>query len=334
MTGCADRDSPQVLVAVPAELLSQFFRPSAVERLAASARLTFRDAPDLPVQGCDADVLVTSWGVPALTAAVLDRLPRLRLVAHSGATVKPFVTDEVFARGITVTQAGAAMARPVAEVALTFTLALLHQVHRFDRGMRSGAPWPGAGALEQHEIRGSRVGVVGASRTGRAYIEIIRALGARVSVYDPYLDQASAARLGVELLELDALLATNRIVSLHAPVLPETRRLIGARELALMPDGAGLVNTARAALVDEAALIAELCSGRLSAALDVYDAEPLPADHVLRGLPNVMLTPHRAAATVEGRAQQGEIVVDEILRHFSGATLRHAVTPGDLARMG
>ncbi|GAA4533528.1 hydroxyacid dehydrogenase [Amycolatopsis samaneae] len=324
--------TPSALVAVPPAVRARLF-PDGGARLARLLRVTY--APELPENPCDAEVLVTSWGVPQLTAARLDRLPRLRLIAHIGASVKPFVTGEVFARGIAVTQAGAAMARPVAEVALAFTLALLHRVHRYDHALRSAVPWAEAEqAPPRHEIAGTPIGVVGASRTGRAYLELVRLLGAEVAVYDPFLDDEEAARLGVTSTDLDTLLAGSRIVALHAPSLPGTRHLIGARELARLPDGAGLVNTARSWLVDEAALLTELRTGRIDAALDVYDAEPLPVAHPLRSLPNVLLTPHQAAGTVEGRVRQGDIVADEIARHVAGEPLMHAVGPQDLARMG
>ncbi|MEU4569132.1 hydroxyacid dehydrogenase [Micromonospora sp. NPDC023956] len=346
MTGSADRPGgatrrPVAVVSVPPPLRAQFFPDRVGERLAAVAECTLLDGhtvlthPGLAPVLARAEVLVTSWGVPRLDANLLDRAPALRLVAHTGASVKPFVTDEVFARGVAVTQAGQGMARPVAEVALAFTLALLHRLPRFDHALHTGAEWHAAEAAPpRHELLGCPVGVVGASRTGRAYLELVRLLGAEVTVADPTLTSADAAALGARLVGLDELLAGSRIVALHAPTLPETRHLIGARELALLPDGAGLVNTARSWLVDEAALVDELTSGRIDAALDVFDDEPLPVGHPLRSLPNVLLTPHQAAGTVQGRRRQGEIVVDEIVRYATGQPLAHAVTPDLLARMG
>ncbi|MEU0152071.1 hydroxyacid dehydrogenase [Micromonospora fulviviridis] len=332
---------PVTVVSVSAPLRAQFFPDRVGDRLTTvtdaaliddHAALTRADLAPLLAR---AEVLVTSWGVPRLDAALLDRAPALRLVAHTGASVKPFVTPELFARGITVTQAGQGMARSVAEVALAFTLALLHQTPRFDHALHAGAGWSRAEqAPPRHEILGCPIGVVGASRTGRAYLDLVRALGGDVSVYDPTLTRANAAALGARLVSLDELLAGSRIVALHAPTLPETRHLLGARELALLPDGAGLVNTARSWLVDEAALVAELSRGRIDAALDVFDEEPLPTGHPLRALPNVLLTPHQAAGTVQGRRRQGEIVVDEIVRYATGRPLSHAVTPEMLARSG
>jgi phosphoglycerate dehydrogenase-like enzyme len=176
--------------------------------------------------------------------------------------------------------------------------------------------------------------VVGASRTGRAYIGLVRALGARVPVFDPHLSNEDALALGVSRVGLDELMSCSRVVSLHAPVLPSTSGMIGARGLSLMPDGGLLVNTARAPLVDSDALLAVLRAGRVDAALDVFDEEPLLVDHPLRALPNVLLTPHEAAGTVESRRRGGEIVIAELGRFLRAEPLQHEVTPEMLDRMG
>ncbi|MFF7249012.1 hydroxyacid dehydrogenase [Embleya sp. NPDC008237] len=343
----AGRDARAVVVlAVPPGLRAEFFGmadptgPGGVaERLRAVADVVAVDDPAdvdaLRAALADADVLVSSWGMPRLTGELLAAAPRVGLLAHTGAAITPYVGADAFARGVRVTQAGQGMARSVAEVALAFTLALLHRIHRYDHALRGGDDWAAASvAPARHEVLGARIGVVGASRTGRAYIEVVRALGARVQVADPTLSAADAAELGVELVDLDRLLTSSRIVALHAPSLPATRHLIGARELALLADGAGLVNTARSWLVDERALLAELATGRIDAALDVFDREPLPVDHAFRALPNVLLTPHRAAGTVECRRRQGDIVLDEVERHLTGRALDHEVGPDALTRVG
>ncbi len=334
---------PRVIaVAVPAELRALFFPPPLWEALDGLGRLLLpdddADLGDPRVYADlvrDADVAVISWSCAPLSQPVLAAAPRLRLMVHTGASVKPYVTPALFERGIKVSQAGAAMGYAVAEQALAVTLALLHQVHRFDHAMRTGVPWEYARqAPPRRELRGSVVGVVGASRTGRPYVGLARALGADVLVADPYLGADDAAALGVTRVALDDLLRESRVVSLHAPVLPETVSMIGARELALIRDGGLLVNTARAALVDTGALLAELRTGRIDAALDVYDDEPLPVDDPLRALPNVLLTPHQAGGTVESRRRAGEIVVAEVSRFLHGEPLRHEVTRDDLDRIG
>ncbi|APZ35709.1 3-phosphoglycerate dehydrogenase [Microbacterium aurum] len=318
--------------------MTEFFAPDDRARLEAAAELlggsflrvdALADVPDTS----RARVVVTSWGAAPFTAELLDALPALGLVAHTGASVRALVTDEVFDRDVLVTQAGTGMARSVAEVSLAFTLALLHRVPRMHNALRDGsAAWhrPESAGV-QHEILGAPIAVVGASRTGRAYLELIGALGAEPLLVDPTLGAQEAAALGAELVGLDEALTRARIVALHAPSLPVTHRMLGARELALMPDGAGLVNTARSWLVDERALLRELETGRIDAAIDVFDEEPLPAGSPLRRLPNVLLTPHRAAGTWEGRLRQGRIVADEIEAFARRVPLRHTVSREPLA---
>lgn len=335
--------SPSVIVAVPSGLRAEFFTEDDLALLGAAAAGLAGDGLAVAESVEDAaarfdlaavQVVVIAWGAPRFDDGLLDRLPSLRLIAHTGASVKPFVSEACFERGVAVTQAGAGMARSVAEVSLAFTLALLHRIPRFDHALHAGAEWADAeDAPARHELLDAPVGVVGASRTGRAYLGMLRALGARVLLADPTIDDAEAEALGATLVPLSTLLAESRVVALHAPSLPETRGMIGAAELATMPDGAALVNTARSWLVDEEAMIAELRSGRIDAALDVFDDEPLPAGHELRTLPNVLLVPHKAAGTVEGRLRQGRIVVDEVGRFCAGESLLRAVSPADLERM-
>lgn len=329
---------PRVVVSVPPRLRAELFPAEVWDRLAAAARLTVLDAhadrAALAAALPGATALITSWGSPRLDAELLAAADRLALLAHTGSAVAPYVTADAFDRGVRVSQAGDAMAQPVAEVALAFTLALLHRVHRFDHALRTGAGWAEATAAPpRHELRGCPVGVIGASRTGRAYLHMVRALGADAAVADPFLPPAEAAALGARPLPLDRLLAECRVVAVHAPATAETRRLLDARRLALLPDGGCLVNTARSWLVDEEALLAELRSGRLDAAIDVFDAEPLPVDHPFRALPNVLLTPHQAAGTVECRRRLGETAVAEVLRLLAGERPRHTVGPEALARL-
>lgn len=335
-----------VVAVVPTGLRAEFFSAASVDSLERSASalggtlLWLESAQEFDAfsnsgRADQVQVLVTSWGFPYLDDELLDRLPNLKLVAHTGATVRPFVGPEFFGRGLHVTQAGDAMGRPVAEAALTFTLALLHQVHRFTHDLHAGESYERSqlNARVQHEIGGTTIGVVGASRTGRHYIELVKALGADVVVYDPFLSEDEAAQLSVRKMDLEQLMERSQIVAVHAPSLPETHHMINAELLARLQDGAGLVNTARSWLVDEQALIAEAGSGRIDAAVDVFDVEPFSADHPFRAMPNVLLTPHRAAGTVEGRLRGGGIVAKEIDRHVRGEVLRHAISLGDLERM-
>ncbi|MFJ4897530.1 MULTISPECIES: hydroxyacid dehydrogenase [unclassified Streptomyces] len=316
-----------------------FFPPQTLGALAALGEITESEplalhTPDAFGRALDGvHVLVTAWDFPRLDAARLALAPDLRFVMHAASSIHWLVGDDFWATGLPVSQAGAAMAPAVAELSLGLTLSLLRRTHRHDHALRSGQDWDAARETRRgREISGARVGVVGASRTGRHYIRMCRALGADVRVHDPYIpsgDPLTELRTG-----LAELLATSDVVAVHAPATPETHGMIGAREIAAMPDGALFVNTARPSVVDMDALFAEVASGRIDAALDVFTSEPLPVGDRWRGLPNALLTPHIAGATSDSRQRAGRIVTEEIGRFLAGRPLEHALTREDLARMG
>jgi phosphoglycerate dehydrogenase-like enzyme len=163
---------------------------------------------------------------------------------------------------------------------------------------------------------------------------MVRGLGVETYVFDPYAGDELLVELDAERADsLEQLLSQCTAVALHAPATAETRHMIGQRQLSLMPDGAVLINTARASLIDSEALLAELRTGRISAALDVFDQEPLPADSSFRRLDNVLLTPHIASHTPQTHHRQGEVTVEEIRRFALGQPLRYAVTREMLATM-
>jgi phosphoglycerate dehydrogenase-like enzyme len=177
------------------------------------------------------------------------------------------------------------------------------------------------------ELPGSVVGIIGASAIGRRVMALLRPWEVSLLLYDPYCAPEIAARYGATLVELDDLMARSDIVTLHAPVTPETIGMLGAAQFAAMKEGALFVNTARGRLLDHDALLAELSSGRISALLDVTDPhEPLPADSPFFALENCVVLPHIAGMSAEARARQGRYTLDETLRFLAGEPLRYAVT--------
>jgi phosphoglycerate dehydrogenase-like enzyme len=300
------------------------------ERLATLAELRTPTGPavewDLPDLLDGAVACLTGWGTPRLDEDVLARCPDLGLVAHTAGSVRNLLPQQAIGHRVTVCQAAALIADSVAELVISQMLAALRELHRFDSGLREGLAWNELRSRHPGRLLGARtVGVVGASRTGRAVITLLRAFGATVLVTDPLLDADEAVTLGIRQVELDELLRSSDIVTLHAPLLPSTQNLLGTRELGLLRDGALLVNSARGGLIEPSALLAELQSGRISAALDVFPVEPLPADSEWRKLPNAIISPHAAGHTLDSHHRQGDAMVDDIARFLGGAPLRHAI---------
>ena len=279
----------------------------------------------------EVEVLVTGWGCPVLDAQALAALPVLRLVAHAAGTVRSLVSDALWDRGIVVTSAASANAVPVAEFTFAAIIMITKDVfavrdrHRDVRGCEAVVDQSRMGS------RGRRIGLVGASTIGRLVIERLRSLDVEVVVADPYLTTTEATELGVA--DLDELLATSDVVSLHAPLLASTRHMIGADQLAAMRDGAWLLNTARGGLVDTDAITAELVSGRLNAFVDTPHPEPLPSGSPLYDLPNVVLTPHIAGAMGSEVSRMGDLAVTEVERFVAGLPPLHPITRDAMDRI-
>ncbi|MEU8718178.1 hydroxyacid dehydrogenase [Streptomyces sp. NPDC048663] len=332
-------DRPQAAFAMTAHNVPHLFPPDLLARLRACVEIDpaavaddFAD-PLVRERLARTEILVTGWGCPVLDTAALDAMPALRAVLHAAGSVKGFTTPEVWKRGIQVSSAAAANALPVAEYTLAMILLAGKDVFAARDRLRARRAHPRDGIVPGVGNFRRSVGVVGASRIGRRLIELLRPHDLVVSLADPYVDAAEAARLGVPLLPLDELLRTSDIVTVHAPQTPRTHRLLGARELALMPDGAVLINTARGSLLDHDALVEELRAARLTAILDVTDPEPLPAGSPLFDLPNAFLTPHLAGSQGNELARLGLTVVTEAERLAAGEGLRHAVDPAVLERL-
>lgn len=293
----------------PAGPVDRFDDPRALDRLA------------------EVEVLISGWGCPAVDRAFLEAAPKLRAVLHAAGSVKGHLSREVWERGIVVSSAAAANAVPVAEFALGAILMAgkgafdLRERYRRERTFELGYIHPDIGN------NGRTVGLIGASRIGRMVLDLLRPFGFRVQVYDPY-----AGDLDVPTVDLGTLLRTSDIVSVHAPLTAETQHLLGRSELALLRDGATLINTARGQLIDTDALTAELISGRITAVLDVTEPEPLPSASPLFELPNAFVTPHIAGSHGNELARLGLCVADELARLVAGEPLRFGIGIADLDR--
>jgi phosphoglycerate dehydrogenase-like enzyme len=264
---------------------------------------------------------------------MLGEEPRVKLIAHCGGEVKSRVAEEIFAF-VTVTNAADPMARGVAEMALALTLSLVRRIPEYAREMRDGVIRTNEQVSEGETLFGRRVGIVGFGRIGRTVAQLLMPFGVEILVSDPYVQGVAVAASGATFLPLDELVSSCSVVVLCAALTPETRGMFDGRRLSLLPDGAYLINVARGGLIDMEALLQELRQGRITAALDVTDPlEPLPADHELRRLPNVTLTPHIAAGGLEMRREMGAVAVEEVIRFAKGLSPLNAVTMEMLATM-
>ncbi len=282
----------------------------------------------------DADALITSWGVAQIDADVMAAAPRLRAMAHMGSSVKRFVSDAFWARGMHLTSAGVMLARDVAETTLGLMIVGQKRIWPLGRHVREGG-WrdePTWGKWSSRELYRKEVGIIGASNVGRHVIKLLEPFGPKVLLYDPFVSASDAAALGAEKVDLHDLLRRSDVVSLHAPLNEQTHQMLNAEGLALMKDDALLINTARGPLINEAALVAELTKGRFFAFLDVTDPEPPAADSPLRTLPNVVVTPH-IAGCIENCNRMGELAVEELRRFFAGEAAIYQITQEMFARI-
>jgi phosphoglycerate dehydrogenase-like enzyme len=264
------------------------------------------------------DVLVLMRERTALPREVLARLPALRLVVTTGMRNASLDIAYLRERGVAVSGTEGSGTSTV-EIAWALILAVAKRVVAEDRALRAGSWQSGFPA----SLAGSVLGLARLGRLGSAMAPVARAFGMEIVAWSENLTDARAAEVGVERVEKDELLRRADVLSIHLVLGDRTRGLFGAAELAAMKPGAVLVNTSRGPIVDEAALVDALRSGRLAGAgLDVYEVEPLPADHPLLALGNVVLTPHLGYVTEAGFRGMYRQAVEDVRAFLDGAPIR------------
>lgn len=332
---------PKLAFAMAADKTRHVFDDEALARLARTcdvaqaAPLEEFSSPGARKVLGDIDILVTGWGCPMVTAEVVRAAPNLKLIAHAAGTVKFTLDPAVYAAGIKVTHAADANAVPVAEFTLAAILFANKRVfelrdrYRADPGRRSSYALMDEPIGNYHRT----IGLVGASRIGRRVARMLAGFDFTVLVSDPYVMPGDPVLAGAELVDLDTLMARSDVVSVHAPSLPSTRAMIGTSQFQLMKSGAAFINTARGALVDEAALIAQLQTGRIHAVIDVTDPEIPEPGSPLYTLPNVFLTPHVAGAVGQERLRLGQLAIEEVERFVAGEKMEFEIEPALLERL-
>jgi D-3-phosphoglycerate dehydrogenase len=249
-----------------------------------------------------ADVVLQQSVRPLISGAVMEQLERCRCIVRLGIGYDNVDVAAATERGILVCNVPTYCVDDVADHALALLLGAVRHTARQDRWIRAGR-WDRTGARPARRVKGCTLGFVAFGRIGQALAQRVSGMGMTLLAYDPYIDAEMAAHYRVQKVELDELLERSDLISVHCPLTDETRHLLSAREFNLMKEGVFIVNTSRGPIIDEAALVEALRSGKVSGAgLDVLEREPLPLDSPLRDLDNVTFTPHVSANSEESVA--------------------------------
>jgi len=301
--------------------------PVGAERLAAAYEVI------TPEQGQDDPRIAATTHIVVRTTELPERLlagmPRLRAIVKHGAGVDNIPIPFATGRGVMVANTpGGNNSTAVAEGAVGLMLALLRRVREMDAVVREGR-WNERWTTRLGDLTGARVGLIGFGRIARCTAKICgQGFGAQLAAYDPAVAAADIAAAGAAPMTLDELLAWADVISIHVPLTEGTRNLIGPRELAKMRSSAIIVNCSRGGIVNEAALAEALASGAIAGAgVDVFEAEPPPADHPLFALPNVVLAPHVAGVTESGMKGMALACADAIDAIVAGGRPANLLNP-------
>jgi phosphoglycerate dehydrogenase-like enzyme len=296
-----------------------FFPPSNIEEINRLGNIIWNEtdkkmtADEIAERISDCDTYVTVWGSHRLDESILKNAPKLKLLTHLCGTVVPFVSDEMWERGIRVISGNDWFAHSVAEGVMAYMLAALRDIPYYSARMRNGG-WKDSGEGGSG-LFGKRVGIVAYGSIAKYLVRLLQPFGVKLAVYHYRpLPQEDIEQYGIEQVGLDEIFSGCDIISLHAPLLDATYHMIGEELLRRIKPGALFINTARGAVVDEAALVAQLATGRFRAVLDVYEKEPLPQDSPLRSFDNVLLMPHMAGPTIDLRSY----IALELMRESAG----------------
>ena len=278
----------------------------------------------------DVDGVVIGRSGGWLTREMIDAAKKLKVVGVIGGSVVGAQPDYLLNKGIAVINTGWAMSPAVAEFTLAMMLCGLRDIPHMISSMQQKGWGTARNALD---LTGKTVGLIGFGMIARRVAELLKPFQNDIRVFDPYVAPEKITGYDVCLCGLDELLSQSLVVSIHAGLTDETQGMIGAHQLAFIPDGGLLVNTARAGVVDEKALIAELKTGRIRAALNVFWTEPLSIDHPLRSFDNVILTPHGGGLTQDTMLRHSRSIARDLKKFFAGEDVQNLVSREMLERM-
>lgn len=320
----------RILVSIPnGEIKDTFIPPDVAKRLESIGDVLWNttggdyDGPRLASLLPGVDVCLTGWGTARFDEIVLRNADRLRLIAHTGGTVAPLVSQELYDLGIKVISGNWLYAESVAEGVIAYILCALREIPFYTGEINAGR-W----RTENYSNEGlldKKVGLIGFGMVAKNLVKMLNPFRVKINAYDPFVTDDVFAEYGVVRSSLQDILSQSDIISIHAAHTDSTYHMITAQHLRTIRDGALFINTARGEIVDEEALAVELVTGRFQAVLDVFEQEPLPPDCALRGLKNVILMPHLAGPTMDRRKLVTLALIDEIENFFAGRPLRYEI---------
>jgi len=331
---------PRLLVSAGPDLFASFFPPAHEVRLGSLfswERIGSRTTNMAFIRKlATADGLVTTWDSPHFGEDLLQIAPKLRMIAHCGGEVKSRFATSLLDK-LTITNAPNPMARATAELGAAFLVYCARDVDRY----RDALHKPSNRVYSDLHLHGTSeylagraVAMIGFGRVGRALVDLLRGFDIRWLVYDPFAPPSLSEHYPVVFAGLKPLLRRAHLLVLTAALTDRTRNLLDQKALAMLPDGAVIINIARGGLIDLAALTREVRSKRLRCALDVTDpAEPLPVKHPLRKMPGAIVTPHIAGSSRQVRQQIATTVMDDLENFFRGKVVKNRVTRAMLQRM-
>ena len=291
----------KILITAPkGEIFDRHFPPEVIRRLESLGEVRLNPGTkqytrdELKKELSDIDIVMTHWGSAQYDAELLDSAPKLKILAHCAGTVAHIASEECYKRKIHVLSANSIMAKFVAEGVLGMIIAVMREFTFYDSSMRSGK-WERR-IPDCLTMIGSEIGFIGLGTVGRCLLDLLRPIGCRAKIYDPYIDFGALENYEFASPATFEEAMKCPVVTVHASQTPETYHIINEKALSMLPDGGVLINSSRGSLVDTNALINELSTGRIRAALDVYEHENCAQDKRLLDCKNLLLIPHMAAA--------------------------------------
>jgi phosphoglycerate dehydrogenase-like enzyme len=332
---------PTIAVLSGKELFESFFDEARRKRLSSLARWTLHPHQKLNTSVMTgfvgADAFITTWDSPFLSLKTMKQLPSVRAIAHCGGEVKKRFEPALF-RKLVIMNTPGPMAMPTAELGAAFLLYAARNIDHYRAALRTRSnqiyedTHLTGGTTES--LIGCEVGMIGFGRVGQALVELLRGFNIRWRVYDPYASKVPFTRSDVQFDSLSGLLKRSSLLVVAAAATDKTMHLLDRDRLAMLQNGAAVINIARGSLIDLAALTEEVKRRRLRCALDVSDPEePLPINHPLWTLEGAIVTPHIGGGGRRTRGEMADVAMDELQRFFCGEPIQNRVTTQMLSRM-